>query len=75
MNRYEIRIYSLLDPTWQQTFDVEFFEHDKEQGQTILCSTLDQAQLQGILNRIHDMGLKLAAIKVVDRKQNDIANT
>ncbi|MEM7334380.1 MAG: hypothetical protein AAF490_20020 [Chloroflexota bacterium] len=66
MNRYEIRIQSLLDPSWQETFDVETFAHDRTHGQTVLKSPLDQARLQGILNRIHNMGLKLVAVKIID---------
>ena len=69
MNNYEIRIQSLLDPGWQQRFGVELLEHDQQRGQTLLSSTLDQAQLQGILNHIHDMGLKLIEVKMVERPE------
>ncbi|MEM7116683.1 MAG: hypothetical protein AAF614_29885 [Chloroflexota bacterium] len=69
MNRYEIRIHSLLDPAWQETFAVEALEHDVEQGQTLLLGPLDQAQLQRVLNRIHDMGLKLIAVRMMEREQ------
>lgn len=76
MNRYEIRIHSLLDPTWQETFAAESLTHDTAQGQTLLHGTFDQTQLQGILNRIHDMGLKLIGVKIVQRKgdENDLNN-
>ena len=68
MTVYEIRIHSLLDPAWQETFGVDTFELDEEAGETRLRSTLDQAQLQGILNRIHALGLKLIAVKIIDSK-------
>ncbi len=69
MNTYEIRIQSLLDPAWQETFNIESFTHDKVQRQTLLSGTLDQSQLQGLLNRIHDMGLKLIEVKLIDSGQ------
>lgn len=74
MNTYEIRVHSLLDPTWQETFDVETFLHGTEQGETLMRSKFDQAQLQGILNRIHNMGLKLIAVNIVEDDPNDSGN-
>lgn len=64
---YEIRVHSLLDQRWQEEFNVATFEHDRKQCQTVLRSPLDQAQLQGILNRIHEMGLKLVAVTLVNK--------
>lgn len=70
MNRYEIRIRSLLDPKWQEVFAVEQLTHDALQGETLLGGTLDQPQLQGILGRIHDMGLQLVAVKMIEGDEN-----
>ncbi|MEM7127543.1 MAG: hypothetical protein AAF702_14520 [Chloroflexota bacterium] len=74
MNIYEIRIRSLLALTWQATFDVEAFTHDTKQGETRLRSELDQAQLLGILNRIHDMGLTLLAVNLAEDDTDDAGN-
>lgn len=70
MDIYKIRIHSLFDSAWKETFAVETLSHDFEQGQTLLFGMFDQAQLQGILTRIHDVGLKLVAVQMVDGDEN-----
>ncbi|MBV7338983.1 hypothetical protein KFU94_64330 [Chloroflexi bacterium TSY] len=66
MDIYEIRVRSLLNPSWKDAFDVATFEHDHDRGETLLRGRLDQSQLQGILNRIHRLGLKLVAVNIIE---------
>lgn len=70
MDTYEIRIHSLLDLAWQETFNIEMLTHDTDRTETILRGELDQAQLQGILNRIHEFGLQLMAVNIIKDEED-----
>ena len=67
MNTYEIRILSLLDLSWKDTFDVEVFSHDQTEEQTVLRGVWDQAKLHGILSRVHAMGLMLISVQLISK--------
>lgn len=75
MNIYEIRIPSLLDPSWKEIFHIATLVHDQDRGETILRGPLDQAKLQGILVRIHGMGLQLISVKIVSEGETSDADT
>lgn len=62
MNSYEIRIRSLLDPSWQDTLGVTTLIHDSQRGETILRGQLDQAQLLGVLNNARTVDIVMLNI-------------
>jgi hypothetical protein len=60
--RYEIRVEGRLEDGWSEWFGGMTICHDRE-GETLLAGSLpDQAALFGVLNRIHDLNLKLIAV-------------
>jgi hypothetical protein len=73
MNHYEIRVKGQLDHQWSEWFEGLAISHDGE-GNTILHGPLvDQAALQGVLMKIHDLALTLLAVNpiVPNREQRE----
>lgn len=68
---YEIWLDGCLDPRWANWFgatDVRCHGHSHGQDQTVLlCPVADQAALYGVLRKVRDLGLSLAAVKRVGR--------
>lgn len=65
MNHYEIRVKGQLDPQWSEWFEGLTISYDGE-GNTILHGLLvDQAALQGVLMKIHDLALTLLAVNTI----------
>jgi hypothetical protein len=64
-NFYQIRIKGHLDDTMAGWFDgLTIF--NQEDGDSVLCGPLvDQAALQGVLNRISSLGLTLISVNTV----------
>ena len=63
---YEIRLRGHLDPRWADRLTVRSLSHDSD-GTTILQSTsMDQAGLHGLLQRVRDLGLTLVSVLRTD---------
>jgi hypothetical protein len=63
MQRVEIRVEGHLDPTWAEWLDGFTLVHI-QQNETLLVGEMrDQAALYGIIAKLRDLGVKLAAIK------------
>jgi hypothetical protein len=60
--RYEIRIEEILEERWSEWFGGLTLERDGDE--TVLSGTLaDQAALHGVLERVHDLGLSVIAVR------------
>jgi len=60
--RYEIRVHGQLDPCWSEEF-AGFAMSQTESGETIISVLiLDQAALNGLINRLLGMNLILISI-------------
>jgi hypothetical protein len=59
---YEIRVHGQLDPCWSEEF-AGFTMYQTESGETIISGLiLDQAALNGLLNRLLGMNLILISV-------------
>ena len=58
---YEIRVESHLGSGWSTWFEGMTICH-QENGETVLCGTMDQAALHGVLAKIRDLGLPLLSV-------------
>ena len=59
---YHIRLQGSLDEKWADWFD-GFVLASRDSGETLLSGTVsDQAALQGVLGRIHSLGLTLLLV-------------
>ncbi len=62
---YEIRVRSHLEIAWADGFD-GLAINNLENGEAVLTGYLpDQAALQGVLNRISNLGLTLISVNTV----------
>lgn len=73
---YEIQIYGELDARWTEWFNgVEItIKHsgDRSPSTTLICPTIDQSKLRGILDKIWDMNINLISVRrVVDHTRED----
>ena len=60
---YEIRVGGILDLSWSEWLDGVTVTQ-LESGETLLSGQfVDQAALHGLLNRIHDLNLKLICME------------
>jgi hypothetical protein len=59
---YRIRVKGHLDPTWSAWFDGLSIIHEPE-GESVLSGPImDQAELFGVLIKVHDMNLVLVSV-------------
>lgn len=71
---YEVRLAVRLDATWATQFDGFSLTHD-EDGTTVLTGqSVDQAALHGVLQRVRDLGLPLAAVTSLARSDPPTAD-
>ncbi len=70
---YEIRIKGHLDATWSQTFEGMTLTLQPG-GETLLRGEIvDQAALQGLLERIYNYGLTLVLVRRAESDSNEIS--
>ena len=63
---YQFRLAGHLDQRWVDWFDGLKIALD-EHGQTILSGEIkDQAELQGVLKKIYNLGLKLISVNPIE---------
>lgn len=67
MMTYRIRVQSLLDDSWQSWLADTRVAHDHAKQETVMtCTVVDQAQLQGILRKLHSLGLILVSVQLLE---------
>ncbi len=67
MNFYEIQVKGVLESTWSDWLDGMTITTLAD-GVTQLSGTVpDQAALQGILLKLHDLGLALISVQCVEK--------
>ncbi len=62
---YEIRVAGHLSTNWAARFEGLSMRHEPE-GETVLSGMLDQAALQGVFVKIHDLKLKLISVNRIE---------
>lgn len=63
---YEIRVEGLIDDRWSEWLGGMALTHE-DNGRTVLVGELrDQTALQGVLERIRDLGLELISVRRLD---------
>jgi hypothetical protein len=60
-NIYHVRVKGNLDEKWAEWFE-GFVMASRDNGETLLSGAADQAALQGMLTRIHSLGLPLLLV-------------
>jgi hypothetical protein len=70
---YDIRVKGHLDGGWSEWFDGLKITNLKN-GEAMLSSEIiDQAALHGVLNKVHDLGLPLVAVRSAGATSEDPA--
>lgn len=63
---YRIKVQGLLDASWSDWFDDLAVEHEAA-GRTLLTGlVVDQAALNGLLNKLYALGLPLLSVSRVE---------
>ncbi len=65
--RYEIRVKGHLDPRWDAWFAGMALSAQADGTTTVVGPVQDQAALQGLLRKIHDIGLQLLSVVQLDQ--------
>ncbi len=63
---YEIRVEGLIDDGWAEWFGGMALTHVDNAETLLVGELLDQTALQGVLERIRDLGLKLISVRRLD---------
>jgi len=64
---YEVRVDGHLDPCCASWFGATLVRRDGQNQTLLLCQVVDQAALFGLLRKVRDLGLTLAAVNRIDR--------
>jgi LuxR family maltose regulon positive regulatory protein len=64
--RYQIRVRGQLDPAWTEWLDDLQVTWDSDRTSSLTGRVRDQAALQGLLDRLQDLGLPLLAVRCLD---------
>lgn len=65
MNIYEIRIKGYLDEEWSEWLGGMTIVQQEDGTSLITGPVIDQAALQGLLLKLHDLGLSLVSVQCV----------
>ena len=69
--QYQIRVKGQLDASLANSFD-DLTLSSLENGETLLSGQIqDQAALQGVLNRINNLGLTLISVNPIPEDENN----
>jgi hypothetical protein len=64
--RYEIRLKGHLEHRWSAWFDGMTLTTEEDGITVVTGDVVDQAALQGLLRKVHDMGVQLIAVTPLD---------
>ena len=71
MKQVEIRVKGQIDERWSEWLDGLAITHTGE-GETLLAGPiLDQSALYGLMSKLRDLGLPLAAVRVGEDVPNE----
>ena len=65
---YQIRVWSNLDPNWEDWFDGFTITHQVDNETSLVGTVTDQAALHGILAKIRDLGLSLISVNRIEKR-------
>lgn len=63
---YEVRLDGHLDPCCASWFGATTVRREGQNQTLLVCPVADQAALFGLLRKVRDLGLSLAAVKRLD---------
>lgn len=63
-NRYQIRVRGHLDLSWSKWFDGFNISYEPDGTSNIIGTITDQAELIGILTKIHNLNLELLSVNL-----------
>jgi hypothetical protein len=66
MNRYEIRVKGTLDEEWSEWLGGMTIARQTDGTCLLSGPVIDQAALQGLLLKLHDLGLALVSVQCID---------
>ena len=64
--RYEFRLKGHLEPRWSAWFDGMTLTTEEDGITVVTGVVVDQAALQGLLRKVHDIGVQLIAVTPLD---------
>jgi hypothetical protein len=71
MHQVQIRVKGQIDERWSEWLDGLTITHTGE-GETLLTGPiLDQSALYGLMSKLRDLGLSLAAVRVGEDVSNE----
>ncbi len=68
---YEIRVEGLIDDRWSEWLGGMALTHEDNRETVLLGELQDQTALQGVLERIRDLGLELISVRRLDGNRSD----
>jgi hypothetical protein len=69
---YRIRIKGQLDPSWSDWLGGFTIRSQGDDSTLLLGPVVDQSALQGILNKLFGMNLKLLSLELAKNKKNQL---
>jgi hypothetical protein len=66
---YRIRVKGQLDPSWSEWLGGFTIQSQRDDNTLLVGAVVDQAALQGILNKLFGMNLRLLSLKLVRGKK------
>ena len=69
--QYEIRLRGHLEPRWSAWFDGMTLTIEDDGTTVVTGSVVDQAALQGLLRKVHDMGVQLISVTQLDPSETN----
>lgn len=67
---YRIRVKGQLDPSWSEWLGGFTIQSQRDDNTLLVGAVVDQAALQGILNKLFGMNLRLLSLKLVKDKKS-----
>jgi hypothetical protein len=66
---YRIRVKGRLDPSWSEWLGWFTIQSQRDDSTLLVGAVVDQSALQGILNKLFGMNLRLLSLKLVKDKK------
>jgi len=63
---YQIRLEEELSDQWSEWFSPLVIQHEPKGGTTLSGPVRDQAELLGLLGKVHNLNLTLVAVKRIE---------
>jgi hypothetical protein len=69
---YRIKVKGQLDPSWSEWLGGFTIQSQRDDNTLLVGAVVDQAALQGILNKLFGMNLRLLSLKLVKDKKSGL---